>query len=95
MIQVGNTLVSWKDKKQTTGAKRSTKAKYRSLAYIVFELVCSLGVLKEVGGEVQLPVQLYCDCKAATQIAENPVYDKRTKYIEIDYHLIRNRLQQG
>lgn len=36
MIQKGNSLVSWKTKKQTTGSKSSTKAKYSGLASIVF-----------------------------------------------------------
>ncbi|WMV27756.1 hypothetical protein MTR67_021141 [Solanum verrucosum] len=54
-----------------------------------------LGMLKEVGAEVQLPVQVYSDSKAAIQIAANPVYHERTKHIETDCHVIREKLQQG
>uniref|UniRef100_A0A0V0GS79 Putative ovule protein n=1 Tax=Solanum chacoense TaxID=4108 RepID=A0A0V0GS79_SOLCH len=95
MVKVGRSLVSWKAKKQTIVSKSSTEAEYMSIASTVSELVWLLGLLKEVGAEVQLPVQVYSDSKAAIQIAANPVYHERTKHIEIDCHFIREKLQQG
>jgi len=95
MVKIGKSLVSWKAKKQTTVSKSSAEAEYRSLASAVSELVWLLGMLKEVGADIKLPVQVYSDSKAAIQIAANPVYHERTKHIEIDCHFIRERLQQG
>ncbi|XP_049394470.1 uncharacterized mitochondrial protein AtMg00810-like [Solanum stenotomum] len=65
MIKIGQSLVSWKEKKQTTDSRSSAEAEYRSLASTVLELVWLLGMLKEVGVEVQLPVQICSDSKAA------------------------------
>ena len=59
------------------------------------ELVWLLGLLKEVGSNVQTPVDVYCDSKVAIQIAANPIYHERTKHIEIDCHFIREKIQQG
>jgi len=95
VVKVGNSLVSWKAKKQTIVSKSSAEAEYRSLASTVSELNWLLGLLREIEVEVQLPVQVYSDSKAAIQIAANPVYHERTKHIEIDCHFIRERLQQG
>jgi hypothetical protein len=54
-----------------------------------------LRVLKELKIEVELPLKLYCDNKAAISIAHNPVQHDRTKHIEIDRHFIKEKIDSG
>ncbi|WMV33623.1 hypothetical protein MTR67_027008 [Solanum verrucosum] len=74
VVKVGESLISWKSKKQNTVSRSSAEAKYRSMANVVAEIVWLIGLYKELKVELELPVRLFCDSKAALQIVANPIY---------------------
>ncbi|KAL2241039.1 UNVERIFIED_CONTAM: Retrovirus-related Pol polyprotein from transposon RE1 [Sesamum indicum] len=93
-IFVGETPISWKIKKQTMVARSSVEAEYRSMATTTCEVTWLVYLLKNLGVEVKTPIPFYCDNKAALHITANPVFHERTKHLEIDCHVVRNKFKE-
>ncbi|XP_019174221.1 PREDICTED: uncharacterized protein LOC109169783 [Ipomoea nil] len=91
-IFLGSALVSWKAKKQATVSRSSSETEYRALASTVCEVHWITFLLQDLHAPMQKPATLFCDNKSAIAIAENHVFHERTKHIEIDCHLVREKV---
>jgi hypothetical protein len=94
LIFLGPNLIFWCSKKQPTVARFSTEAEYRSLAMASAETIWLQSLLKELGYNTSPPT-LWCDNLGATFLASNSVFHARTKYIELDYHFVREKVAAG
>lgn len=65
-------------------ARSSAEAEYRAMAHGICELLWLKRFMQEIGMKAANPLMLYCDNKAAINIAHNHVQHDRTKHIEID-----------
>ncbi|CAM8932959.1 unnamed protein product [Rhodiola kirilowii] len=91
-VLLGPSVVSWKTKKQPVVSRSSAESEYRSMAATCCELVWLARLIKDMGVQVETPVPLFCDNKAAIHIAHNPVFHERTKHVELDCHLVRSHV---
>uniref|UniRef100_A0A2N9GBX0 Reverse transcriptase Ty1/copia-type domain-containing protein n=1 Tax=Fagus sylvatica TaxID=28930 RepID=A0A2N9GBX0_FAGSY len=92
---LGDSLISWRSKKQSVVARSSTEAEYRALADTTTELLWLRWLLQDLGIDCSTAVPIHCDNRSAIQIAHNDVFHERTKHIEIDCHFVRHHLLQG
>lgn len=92
---MGSALISWRSKKQVTVSRSSSEAEYRALASAVCEIQWLTYLLHDLQIKTSRPATLFCDNKSAVAIAENHVFHERTKHIEIDCHIVREKLAQG
>ena len=51
-------------------------------------------LLRDLGYPLRQPIRLYCDNKAACDIAHNLVQHDRTKHIEVDIFFIKEKLDE-
>ena len=94
-IFLGESLISWKSKKQPTVSRSSTESEYRAMAIVTCEIMWLMKLLWDLNVKCNPPVSVIVDNNSAIQLALNPVFHERTKHIEVDVHFVRDRVSDG
>jgi hypothetical protein len=90
----GGAPISWQSKRQQTVALSTCEAEYMAAAQATKEAIWLQGLLHDVDPEwQQVAVTIFCDNQGAIALAENPSHHSRSKHIDIQYHFIREAVQ--
>ena len=87
--------VTYSSKKQATVALSSTESEYMALLHALKEQIWLLRFLREIDYGIDDQNVIYCDNQSAIALAHNPEHHARTKHIDIQYHFVRNCVEDG
>ncbi|KAK1420492.1 hypothetical protein QVD17_22136 [Tagetes erecta] len=94
-VYMGDNLLSWSSKRQSTMSRSSAEAEYRGVANVVSEISWLRNLLLELHHPLSHATLVYCDNVSAIYLSGNPVQHQRTKHIEMDIHFVREQVRRG
>ncbi|KAE8670544.1 hypothetical protein F3Y22_tig00112127pilonHSYRG00101 [Hibiscus syriacus] len=94
LFKVAGGAVSWVSKLQSVVATSTTEAKYVAATQASKEAIWLKMLLEELGHNQEY-VSLFCDSQSTLHLARNPAFHSRTKHIQVQYHLIREKVEEG
>ncbi|GJU61579.1 hypothetical protein Tco_1243414 [Tanacetum coccineum] len=91
---LGDKLVSWSSKKQKSTATLCTEAEYIALSGCCAQILWMRSQLTDYGFTFN-KIPLYCDNKSAIALCCNNVQHSRAKHIDVRYHFIKEKVENG
>jgi hypothetical protein len=91
---VGPCLVSWYSKKQSVVAQSAAEAEYYSAVAAANEAIWIKQLIEDLGFK-QGTITLFEDNQACIALTKNPEDHKRTKHIQVKYHVIRDYVSKN
>jgi Reverse transcriptase (RNA-dependent DNA polymerase)/gag-polypeptide of LTR copia-type/Integrase core domain/GAG-pre-integrase domain/Zinc knuckle len=91
---LGGAAIAWSSRLQPTVALSSTESEYMAACHAAKETVWLKELLSEMGYEIS-SIVLYCDSMSCIALAKNPIFHKRTKHIRIQWHFVRDLVEQA
>ncbi|XP_065219740.1 uncharacterized protein LOC135845199 [Planococcus citri] len=86
--------IQWKSRKQKGVTRSSTEAEYLALADAVVELRAQRNLLKSLGFVLDCST-LVCDNSSAMKVARNTMESRKTRHIDVSYHLTKEVIRNG
>lgn len=87
-------MVTLKSNKQKVVALSSAEAEFREMTKGLYEVLWIERLLEELGYPMDTEIKMYCDNKTAIAINNNSIQYDRTKYVEVDKHFIKQKLDE-
>jgi hypothetical protein len=91
-IFLGNSLVSWSSKRQTTVSRFSAEAEYHGVTNATAECCWLCQLLRELHVVIDKATVMYCGNISAVYLSQNPVHHRWTKHMKIDIHFVREKV---
>lgn len=91
----GNGIISWSSTRQKCVSHSTTESEYIAASLGVRELTWLDVLFYEILGTKLSKITLFMDNQSAIRLIKNPEFHKRTKHIDVAYHSIREKYEEG
>lgn len=95
VFQLRNGAISWNSKRQDTVALSSTEAEYIAVSWSIREAIWLQNFVQELDKKVAKSIKIWVDNQSAIKLSETDGYNKRTKHIDVRYHHLREKIEDG
>jgi hypothetical protein len=85
---LGECLVSWLSKKQSSISLSTTEEKYIAATTCCTQVLWMKQTLQDIQVKYDEPISILCDNTSAISISKNPVMHSKMKHILIKYHFL-------
>jgi hypothetical protein len=94
VMMLGHSPVAWASRRQPILTKSATATEFVAASQATDELIHVTNLLDDLGLSA-VPVLLRQDNQATARSLVNPIEDGNTKYLEIHFHYVRERIAAG
>lgn len=94
VFRLNNSTICWRSKKQKSVATSTCEAEYMALSLALKQWIWLTSALKELQSTPDNSA-MFCDNKAAIDIAHNHRIGDRSKHIDVAFHFVRERVETG
>ncbi|KAL4580126.1 hypothetical protein LXL04_016306 [Taraxacum kok-saghyz] len=95
VFYVNGNLVTWASQKQRCVALSSCEAEFMVATMTACQGIWLRRLLLGITGQEIPPVTIYVDNRSALDLMKNPVFDGRSKHIDIWFHFVRECVENG
>jgi hypothetical protein len=86
--------ISWSSQKQRSVALSTTEAEYIAASEAAKDIIWLARLLGEITVLNAIPL-LHIDNLSAVKLVKNPVFHRRSKHIDVRYHFVREKYEEG
>ena len=86
--------ISWMSKRQPVVALSTTEAEYMAATHACKEAIWLKRLCSDIGVDAG-KITISCDSQSAICLAKNPTFHARTKHIDVQFHFVRDMVEDG
>lgn len=95
VVRLGASVIAWRSKKQESVSTSTTEAEYKAAYEGLQEAVWLVALFRSLSHTMKRRPELLVDNRGALILSLNPMYQSRSKHIDVKFHWIRKIVDGG